>query len=281
MVSRIYSSNTEDKVIFVGTCVRHLNATFSCQCNAGWQGEFCEEMIDYCLSVTCANRGICCKALLNYSCKCLGDSYFGRHCEIKSNTSLTTSSAIQSLIKKDFSNSLEFNLFVLDCSAPMIALSPSSSLGMPLVFRPNQDIFISSDIRINCSRSSLISRQWTIRNWSSICSVPTDSYPSIDMTRNDLFIPARTLANGIYEFNFTVFMTNFPEVFTSAFVYIEIMHSTLITNLIEFDKSMIIHNIHEDLLLDPGQFSFDRTRIVFNTDVNHRLQEIFHQDIIF
>ena len=243
--------------------------TFSCECSAGWRGDLCEEMIDYCLDVTCENRGICCKVLLNYSCKCLRDSYFDRHCETKSNISLTISSAIQSLTKIVSSNSLEPNLFILDCSAPIIELSPSSSLGTPLVFRPNQDIFISSDIKINCSQALSITRKWTIRNWSSICSDPSDFYPSIDTTRNNLFIPARTLANGIYELNFIVFMSDIPEVFSSAFVYIEIMHSTLMTNLIEFDKSMIIYDIHDDLLLDPGQFSFDRTRIAFDTDVNH------------
>lgn len=253
--------------------------TFSCLCEAGWEGYFCEEMIDYCLNVTCENRGICCKVLRNYSCQCLRDRYFGRRCETKSNTSLTISSAILSLTKIVSSNSLELNLFILDCSAPIIELSPSSSLGMPLIFRPNQDIFISSDIKINCSQSLSIRRKWTIRNWSLICSDPTDFYPSIDTTRNDLFIPARTLANGIYELNFTVFMTNIPEVFSSAFVYIEIMHSTLMTHLIESDRSMIIHDIHEDLLLDPGQFSLDRTRIAFDTDVNHWSKETFHRDI--
>ena len=38
-------------------------------------------MINFCLNVTCQNRGICRSLFLNYTCECLGDNYFGPHCE--------------------------------------------------------------------------------------------------------------------------------------------------------------------------------------------------------
>ena len=169
-------------------------------------------------------------------------------------------------------------LFILDCSVASIGLIPSSSLGTPLTFRSNQDIFISSDIEINCSRTFSLRRKWTIGNWSAICSHAIDNFSSIETTRADLFIPAETLPNGIYEFNFTVFMTDIPNVYSSTFVYIEIVHSTLVTNLIPFDTRMITQDVQEDLLLDPGQFSFDRHRITFDSNVNHSPKENFGRD---
>ena len=40
-------------------------------------------MINSCANVTCLNNRVCRPALLNYTCACLGESYSGRHCEIK------------------------------------------------------------------------------------------------------------------------------------------------------------------------------------------------------
>jgi hypothetical protein len=37
-------------------------------------------MINYC--VKCLNNGVCRPLLLNYTCECLGDSYYGPHCEL-------------------------------------------------------------------------------------------------------------------------------------------------------------------------------------------------------
>ena len=39
-------------------------------------------MINYCINVTCQNRGVCRPLLGTYKCECLGDSFSGRHCEI-------------------------------------------------------------------------------------------------------------------------------------------------------------------------------------------------------
>ncbi|CAF3374494.1 unnamed protein product [Rotaria sp. Silwood2] len=41
-------------------------------------------MINFCHDVTCENKGVCRPLLLNYTCECLGDSYYGRHCEFTS-----------------------------------------------------------------------------------------------------------------------------------------------------------------------------------------------------
>lgn len=39
-------------------------------------------MIDYCQNITCQNRGVCRRLLLEYRCECLVGSFSGRHCEI-------------------------------------------------------------------------------------------------------------------------------------------------------------------------------------------------------
>ncbi|CAF4904762.1 unnamed protein product [Rotaria sp. Silwood1] len=64
-----------------GTCNETSNTTFYCICNDGWQGTNCELMINFCDNITCEHNGVCRPLLLNYTCECLGNSYYGRHCE--------------------------------------------------------------------------------------------------------------------------------------------------------------------------------------------------------
>ncbi|UJR07284.1 hypothetical protein I4U23_011572 [Adineta vaga] len=66
------------------TCLNNgvCNQTSNCNCTLGWEGTRCERKINYCVDVTCHNNGICVSLLGNFSCKCLGDSYSGRYCEI-------------------------------------------------------------------------------------------------------------------------------------------------------------------------------------------------------
>ena len=66
-----------------GTCVETSNSTFTCTCPSNWQGPRCERPVNYCFNVTCLNSGVCRSSSLNYTCECLGDSYSGRHCEIR------------------------------------------------------------------------------------------------------------------------------------------------------------------------------------------------------
>jgi hypothetical protein len=82
---------------FIGTCNETLNATSPCLCAPGWKGKRCETMIDYCFNITCEKHGVCRPLLLNYTCDCFGDSYYGRHCEITS-----TKIIIDEIVKKSF-----------------------------------------------------------------------------------------------------------------------------------------------------------------------------------
>jgi hypothetical protein len=66
---------------FIGTCNETSDTKFNCTCAPGWEDTNCQTKINYCHNITCENQGVCHPLLLNYSCECLGDSYFGRHCE--------------------------------------------------------------------------------------------------------------------------------------------------------------------------------------------------------
>ena len=65
-----------------------MTQSFVCLCVNGWEGEHCESRIDPCQSVRCLNGGVCQSSFLNYTCKCLGQSYSGRHCEITSSKTI-------------------------------------------------------------------------------------------------------------------------------------------------------------------------------------------------
>lgn len=67
-----------------GRCTVLVGATYSCDCVTGWEGNRCERRRDYCWNITCANDGVCRSLTTTYQCECLGESYSGRHCELKS-----------------------------------------------------------------------------------------------------------------------------------------------------------------------------------------------------
>lgn len=139
-------------------------------------------------------------------------------------------------------------------------------------FRRDQDIYISSNIEINCTQSLLITTQWTIHNHSN----PTELLRLIDTSQNDLFIPSQTLSYGLYQIELIVTMTDFPSLSSSSSIYIEITRSTININLISYDALMITHDFGEDLVLNPGQYSFDLNRISFHKDVCDHIWKYFH-----
>jgi hypothetical protein len=74
---------------FVGLCNETSNTTFTCSCVLGWRGTNCETQINYCQDIVCQNNGVCRPLFRNYTCECLGDSFSGQYCEIKSNKIIT------------------------------------------------------------------------------------------------------------------------------------------------------------------------------------------------
>ena len=74
------------RVSAVGMCMNTSNTDFNCTCPDGWSGVHCETRVNYCHDVICQNSGVCLSSFKNYTCRCLGSSYSGRHCETKQNT---------------------------------------------------------------------------------------------------------------------------------------------------------------------------------------------------
>jgi hypothetical protein len=136
------------------------------------------------------------------------------------------------------------------------------------MFRPNQNLYISSNIDFDCAQSLFIITQWTVVNCSFPCSNQIQLNPPIETSRRNLFIPSRTLSNGIYELKLTVTIVDFPSSTSSSSIYIEILSSIIITKLISFDTLMFTHNYQENLTLNPGEFSFILNSFTFNKNVD-------------
>ena len=81
----------------LGMCNETSATSFTCSCPTGWEGGHCERQINYCSNVACFNRGVCRATLLDYTCECPGESYSGRHCEIRA-----TKTAIRQAVCKSF-----------------------------------------------------------------------------------------------------------------------------------------------------------------------------------
>jgi REJ domain len=157
---------------------------------------------------------------------------------------------------------------LLECFSPRLTLIPGiSSLSSPLEFRRNQDFYISSNIELNCNISLSTITQWTVSNCTSVCLTQIPMSQSVVTTLSELYVPARTLAYGIYELKLTVTMSVSSSLSSSASVYIEIQSSGITANLVQLGTSMITSGYEQDLKLDPGTFSVDPDESVFNGSV--------------
>jgi hypothetical protein len=83
-----------------------------------------------------------------------------------------------------------------------------------------------------------------------------------------LYIPAKTLPYGIYELTLTVAIMNSPSLTTSSSIYVQIIPSDIIANLVQYGTSMITSGHEQDLKLDPGTYSVDPDENVFNASVS-------------
>lgn len=153
----------------------------------------------------------------------------------------------------------------------VITLIPSTPfLSKPVKFRETQEFYITSNFQFNRLQSSSITVNWTILICSPTCSNELQLNQLLETTKNNLFIPARTLFKGLYEFKFTVTMNDSSAwTSSSSSVYIEIIKSNVIINFIAFNTILLIHDYQQDLVLDPGRFSIDLNAISFNSNVNN------------
>ncbi len=144
----------------------------------------------------------------------------------------------------------------------------SSTLSSPIQFRRGQDFYIVSIIALHCNDSLAIKTQWIINNCTSNCSYQIQLDPTVLTTFSELYIPARTLAYGIYKLDLTVTMIKYPLLKTTVSVYVQITPSEITANLVQLGTSMITSGFETDLTLDPGSYSVDPDQNVFNATVS-------------
>lgn len=95
--------------------------------------------------------------------------------------------------------------------------------------------------------------------------------PSISTTQSELFIPDRVLDYGTYELELSVTMAAVVNMTTSALVYIRIIPSDIVVNLLPFGTPLVTHGRQQALQLNPGKNSFDPDTSPFNASVSDHL----------
>ena len=91
---------------------------------------------------------------------------------------------------------------------------------------------------------------------------------TVQTTFSELYIPARILPYGIYELKLTVTMTSSSMFNSSSSAYVQIIPSGITANLVPYGTSMITRGYEQDLILDPGTYSIDPDRNIFNATVS-------------
>ena len=141
------------------------------------------------------------------------------------------------------------------------------SLSKAIQHEQNENLIITSKIHVVCSKPSSTNIQWTILSCLSTCTKQIQVNSSIQTSQDSLSIPAKSLSSGFYQIQLTVAMTVDPSLSASSFTYIEIIRSTIFTKLNPSTSLTITHNVDDDLTINPGEFSFDLYRVLWNKEV--------------
>jgi hypothetical protein len=150
---------------------------------------------------------------------------------------------------------------ILACQPPAITFIPEISL---LEFRRSEDIYIGSNIEFTCNDSVSVITKWTIYDLSQ-----TElDIPEVEQTSPDLYIPPLTLPFGLYEFKLIATTIPLSTTIESKSIFVRIIPSGMIINLIPSSVSLITHGREQDLKLNPGSYSIDRDGYAFNITVN-------------
>ena len=155
--------------------------------------------------------------------------------------------------KLRFPRSLAFdsfgNLFVTDLNNSRIQKFERITW---LKFERSREFSIVPDVLFNCTS------QWILKNSSNTILIETGF--------SELFIPARRLPLGVYKLEFTGCLT--------SLIYIEIIPTNIIPNLVQFGTSMITSGFEQDLKLDPGTYSIDPDEVSFDSKVRFSIDFI-------
>ncbi len=144
----------------------------------------------------------------------------------------------------------------------MIELIPENS--SQLEYRRNEEIFVSSTIEYSCNKSFSIFPKWTIWNSSS-------KIEFAEATFSEFYIPSYSLSIGLYELKLTVTVGISSNLTSSKSVFIKIISSGIVLNLVEYGPSIISHGYKQDLELNPGKYSIDLDGYQLNPNVSYRI----------
>ena len=137
----------------------------------------------------------------------------------------------------------------------------------------DQDLYIDSNIEVNCSASNAMKIEWTVKLCDSSCESMNHIYPSIVFNATDLFLPAGTLPYGYHLFELVVTMVALPSSPESDITLVKIIPRNVTVNLVPLGTSMITHGRSQDLLIDPGSFSTNLALSKFDEDVSDAFSE--------
>ncbi|CAF1478174.1 unnamed protein product [Adineta ricciae] len=152
-----------------------------------------------------------------------------------------------------------------ECETPHIRLIPTSTYLSPIQIRRNQNFYILSKVKLNCSKSFQVKSQWKIQNCTTECNTNELLFDSIDSTAYDLHIPSTTLPYGIYRFTLQIQMIVDSAIQSSKSVYIQVISTGITANLVPLGTSMITSGYEQDLHLNPGKYSNDPDGYPFNS----------------
>ena len=109
--------------------------------------------------------------------------------------------------------------------------------------------------------------KWTILTCSPACSNRTHLQYPVDTSQRHLFIHPETLNFGLYHIELTVTMTDYPTLSSSSSTTVSIVPTRIRTKLTLYDTLTLTHSQEQNLVLDPGTYSFDLASITFNSSV--------------
>lgn len=141
-----------------------------------------------------------------------------------------------------------------------------------MLFDRSQEIHVTAFVILNCTHGSQLHWKWIVLQCAPICRDEVSLTDSIETTTDELTIPARMLAIGFYELRLRVTSTATPVINVSISVFIEMTHSSVVTNLVATDTAMLVHEYQQSLLLNPGKLSVDSNTLGIDPNVITRLR---------
>jgi len=114
--------------------------------------------------------------------------------------------------------------------------------------------------------------QWSIYNCTPNGSIELSTKNNnIEANTGEIFIPARMLIYGVYEFRITIRMSIDGRLVTIQSAFVRINPSGITANLVQFGTSSVTSGEEKDLILDPGVYSINPDENSFNASVSQSI----------